>query len=152
MHSVTPSCPTPYGPMDCSQQVSSVHGIFQERILEWVAISSYRVSSWPRNRTYISCVSWIAGRFFTCWAIREPLLTWYINVNTYLNTMQKYQSKCLRYFKGIFVVIFFLTQLSYFGSSATTSQNIDYRKIVYFLILIFLIPNLKWDPLDLRYI
>ena len=53
------------------------------------------------------CVSWIAGRFFTCWAIREPLPTWHTNVNMYLITTQKYQSKCLRYFKGIFVVIFF---------------------------------------------
>ena len=54
--------------MDCSLPGSSLHGILQARILEWVAISFSRGSSWPRNRTWISC---IAGRFFTDWAIRE---------------------------------------------------------------------------------
>ena len=49
---------------------SSVHDIFQARILEWVAFSSSRGSTWPRDWTHISC---IAGRFFTCWAIRETL-------------------------------------------------------------------------------
>ena len=47
---------------------SSVHGIFQARILEWVAISFSRGSSQPRDRTQ---VSWIAGRCFTIWATRE---------------------------------------------------------------------------------
>ena len=45
-----------------------VHGILQARILEWVAFPFSRGSSWPRNRTGVSC---IAGRFFTNWAIRE---------------------------------------------------------------------------------
>ena len=44
-------------PMD--PPVSSVHGIFQARILEWVAISSSRGSSWPRGLTHISCISCI---------------------------------------------------------------------------------------------
>ena len=48
--------------MDCSLPGSSVHGISQTRILEWVAISSSRGSSQPRNWTSISC---IAGIFFT---------------------------------------------------------------------------------------
>ena len=41
--------------MDCSPPGSSVDGISQARILEWVAISFTRVSSWPRYQTYISC-------------------------------------------------------------------------------------------------
>ena len=52
-------------------QGSSVHGTFQARILDWVPISSSRGSSWPRDLTHTSCVSCIAGRFFTHWAIRE---------------------------------------------------------------------------------
>ena len=44
------------------------HGIFQARVLEWVAISFYRGSSQPRDRTQVSC---IAGRCFTIWATRE---------------------------------------------------------------------------------
>ena len=47
--------------MDCSAPGSSIHGIFQARILEWVAISFSRGSSGPRNWTRISC---IAGGFF----------------------------------------------------------------------------------------
>ena len=54
--------------MDCSPPGSSVHGIFQVRILEWVAYPFSRGSSWPRDRTQ---VSHIAGRFFTIWATRE---------------------------------------------------------------------------------
>ena len=48
--------------MDCSQRGSSVHGISQVRILEWVAISFSRGSSRPRDRTHIS---FVAGGFFT---------------------------------------------------------------------------------------
>ena len=45
--------------MDCSPPGSSVYGIFQARILEWAAMPAFRVSSPPRDRTCISCVSWI---------------------------------------------------------------------------------------------
>ena len=55
--------------MDCSQRGSSVHGVFQARILEWVAISSSRRSSEPRDQNHICCGSSIAGRLFTA----EPL-------------------------------------------------------------------------------
>ena len=50
-------CLTPCDPMDCSPLVSPVHGSFQVRMLEWVAISYSRGSSWSRNRTSISCIS-----------------------------------------------------------------------------------------------
>ena len=52
-------CLTLCDPMDCSPLGSSVHGILQARILQWVAISSSRGSSWPRDQTHISCVSCI---------------------------------------------------------------------------------------------
>ena len=48
---VTQLCPTLSNPMDCSLPGSSVHGIFQARVLEWVAISFSRGSSWPRDWT-----------------------------------------------------------------------------------------------------
>ena len=54
--------------MDCSLPGSSVHGIFQARVLEWGAISFSRGSSWPRGQTRVSC---IVGRCFTVWATRE---------------------------------------------------------------------------------
>ena len=65
------SCLTLCNPLDCSPQGSSVHGIFQARIVEWVAISFSRESSQPRNQTCVTYVSCIASRFFTCWATRE---------------------------------------------------------------------------------
>ena len=65
---VAQSCPTLCNPMGCSLPGSSVHGIFQARVLEWVAISFSRASSWPRNRTQVSR---IAGTFFNSWATRE---------------------------------------------------------------------------------
>ena len=51
--------------MDCSPPVP---GILQARILEWVAISSSRESSHPRDQIWLSC---IADRFFTIWTTRE---------------------------------------------------------------------------------
>ena len=60
-------------PLDCYLPDSSVHGILQARILEWVAVCSSMGSFWPRNRTHISSVSCIAGRFFIHWATREVL-------------------------------------------------------------------------------
>ena len=73
---VAQSCLTLYDQWTvCSAQSSSVHGIFQARILEWFAISSSRGSSQPRDRTRISYVSCIASRFFTQWATGEAKVT-----------------------------------------------------------------------------
>ena len=54
--------------MDCSLPGSLVHGIFQARVVEWVAISFSRASSQSRDRTWISHTE---GRRFTVWATRE---------------------------------------------------------------------------------
>ena len=57
--------------MDCSPPGSSVHGILQARILEWIAISFSRGSSRPRNRTWVSS---IGGKLFVIWASRETTI------------------------------------------------------------------------------
>ena len=62
------SCPTLCNSMDCSLPGSSIHGIFQARVLEWVAISFSRGSSLPRDQTWVSR---IVGRLFTVWVTRE---------------------------------------------------------------------------------
>ena len=62
---VAQSCLALCDPVDCSSPGSSVHGILQERILEWVAIPFSRGSSPPRDRTRVSC---IPGRCFNLWA------------------------------------------------------------------------------------
>ena len=61
-------CPTLCDPMDCSLPGSTLHGILQARVLEWVAISFSRGSSQPRDQTQVSR---IPGRCFNLWATRE---------------------------------------------------------------------------------
>ena len=68
-------CPTPCDPINCSLPGSSVHGMLQARILEWITIPFSKASSQPRNLTYVSC---IAGGFCTHRA------TW--EANTYTHT------------------------------------------------------------------
>ena len=72
---VTQSYPTLCNPMDCSPLGSSVHGILQVRILEWVAMPFSRRSYQPRDQTQVSL---IAGRLFTSWV---PSITWLYQVN-----------------------------------------------------------------------
>ena len=71
-HIYAQSCPILCDPVDCSPPGSSIHGILQARILEWVAISFSRGSSQPRDRTQ---VYHIAGRRFNLWATREAYST-----------------------------------------------------------------------------
>ena len=94
---VVQSCPTLCNPVDCSPPGSSFHGIFQARILEWVAISFSRGSSWPRDRTQ---VSHIAGRCFNLWATREALswVIWAIYVILFLFLLLSYYLYLLKIF------------------------------------------------------
>ena len=54
--SVFQLCPTPCDPTDSSLPGSSIHWIFKAQILKWVAISSCRGTSQPRNQTHVSCI------------------------------------------------------------------------------------------------
>ena len=73
-------------PVDCSPPGFSVHGILQARILEWIAISSSRGSSWPRDETRVSCT---ANGFFTTWTTREaPLQVKFILVTNFFKKIQ----------------------------------------------------------------
>ena len=69
-HLVAQLCLTLCDPADCSPWVSSVRGISQARILEWVVMASFRGSSRPRDWTCVSC---IACGLFTCWATGKLL-------------------------------------------------------------------------------
>ena len=92
-------CPTLCNPVDCSPSGSSINGISQARILEWVAISFSGGSSQPRDPTWVSC---IAGGFFTIWVTREVSLLMKIQPNsvimcktpTYINPI-KHITSCL---------------------------------------------------------
>ena len=72
-------------PMDCSPPGSSVHGILQARIVEWVAISFSRESSQPRDETHVSCITCITGRFFTPEPPGSPE-----KFHTYINLKEEY--------------------------------------------------------------
>ena len=63
--------------MDCSPPGSSVHGVSQARILEWVAMPFSRGSSQPRDRTWLCCIS---GKIFTIWAELERLMNNFGNI------------------------------------------------------------------------
>ena len=71
--------------MNCSPPGSSVHGILQARILEWVAIAFSRGSFPSRDRTWAVC---IAGRFFSNWATREAPVKHWLSVITSLNILR----------------------------------------------------------------
>ena len=83
-------CPTLCDPMDCSLSGSSVHGIFQARMLEWIAISFSRGPSRSRNRTQVSRT---AGRRFTVWATREAKGQ-VLNTRALYSTVAAQQVKC----------------------------------------------------------
>ena len=53
---VTKSCPTLCDPVDCSLPGFSVHGISQERTMEWAAISFFREYSQPKDQSHVSCI------------------------------------------------------------------------------------------------
>ena len=75
------SCPTLCDSMDCNPTGSSVSGIFQARVLEWVATSSSRGSSWPRDRTTVSCVSCIGRQILSHWTTWEaPMCKIYTSI------------------------------------------------------------------------
>ena len=85
---VAQSCPTLCNPMDCSLTGSSLHGILQARVLEWVAVSFSRGSSRRRDQTRVSC---IPGRRFKIWATREAHSLW--NLNTFFFQTPSQQRK-----------------------------------------------------------
>ena len=63
----------------CDPPDSSVHGILQARIVEWVAMPSSRGSSQPRDWIWVSCT---AGGFFTIWATRQALFQYHSNLSS----------------------------------------------------------------------
>ena len=68
--------------MGCHSPGSSVHGIFQARMLKWVTTSSSRGSSWPRNQTYISCIGRWSLYHWVTWEglLKAPTCSWELEV------------------------------------------------------------------------
>ena len=92
-------CLTLCDPMDCSPSGSSVHGIFQARILKQIAISSSRRSSLPRDQTWVSCIGRPILYYCTTWeAPLTILLTYYKRIQFKNSQMEEIHR--LRYVKG----------------------------------------------------
>ena len=73
-------CPTPCDPMNYSPSGFSVHGIFQARIPEWVAVSYSRGPSWPRDRTRVSCIGRRILDHSATWCIVDIIIScWLLN-------------------------------------------------------------------------
>ena len=90
---ITQSCPTLCDPMNCSLPGSSVLGIFQTRILQWVAISFSRGSSGARDWTCVSCISRIGRQILYHWARERPLKCFLAIIK--LSPGGKFKSQCL---------------------------------------------------------
>ena len=110
--------------MDCSLPGSPVLGILQARILQWVAISFSRGSSWPRDRTWVFC---FAGRFFTAWATYP-----------YINLQYFFPSVSLRFSFSLW----FLEELCHFVILLFESGG--KRKGLYMIYFISLSKSLRY--------
>ena len=95
------SCPTLCHPMVCSSPDSSVHGISQARILEWLAISFSRGSSQTRGRTCVSC---IGRQILYHWATRE---CWCEHWGVKVRCSPMWTLRCLYLFKLVSFFFFF---------------------------------------------
>ena len=90
--------------MDCSSLISSVHGISQARILEWVAISFSRWSSQLRDRTHVSC---IGRQVLYHWATREVLI--FVSLYDGIRRIYNYRSNVWLFSSTLLVLTELLT-------------------------------------------
>ena len=112
LHRNTCMCATLCDSMDCSPPGSSVHGILQARIVEWVAMPSSRGASLPRDRTQFSYVSCITGRFFTISTTWEALLSFLLRRYLWILTV----------FNVTFVYIYLILTETLWGRQTTSQQ------------------------------
>ena len=111
-------------PMDCRLQASSVHGILQVRILEWVAISFSMGSSQPRNWTWVSCP---AGRCFTDWAMSDA----YKNLPTYI----------FLFWRIRFLILWFKNWLSNIFFPLGITREVCGKEMYYIIFIVIFFPN-----------
>ena len=116
---VTQSCPILCDPMDCSLPGSSVHGIFQARVLEWVAISFARRSSRPRDRSQVSL---IVGRHFTIWATRK--------VQSLVIACSKYSQKCYYFILSRYIYLLLILLKNRLKSHCIANSHIVCRFVM----------------------
>ena len=127
--------------MDCSPPGSSVHRIFQARILEWIAVSFSR-SSLPRNWTQVSC---IAGRFFTDWAMREAIWvdrkkhSLMILILELTNPQRSWEGSLEFLYQDHFPILNILEDVNYNDVFVTVNEPMPHCPYVKFTVLISLV-------------
>ena len=136
---VAQSCLTLCDPIDCSVPGSSLHGIFQAIVLEWIVISFSRGSSQPRAQ---SRVSRIVGRRFTIWATREVLRYWCNPQQRWLAFRKKYSSLYASH-STLKMKSFFFTAIYLYSSHpehTPSLEKIDHPEETRLTVA----PHLKW--------
>ena len=86
-------------PMDCSPPGSSIHGILQTGILEWVPMPSSRRSSWPKYQTYVSYVSWIGRRVLYQQHRLEASISTHLDMYVVSVSWRLWTLRCMHLFK-----------------------------------------------------
>ena len=125
---VTQSCPTLCDLMDCILPGSSIHGIFQARVLEWVAIFFSRESSWPRDQTQ---VSHIAGRCFTVFATKEAQILEWVAYPFSRSSSQPRNGTRVSCTAGGFLFFFFFTNWAVREALSKFLINCEYRIMIF---------------------
>ena len=139
---VTRSCPTLCDTMDCSPPGSSVHGILQARILEWVAIFFSRGSSRPRNWTWVSLV---AGRkfnhfdccmIFHCLALSQFI---YLLLLAWLKIFRFFPTFCYceYYYNGHTYICFLCTSESLSRGNHYAEFNIHHSHVPVYIFIAY---------------
>ena len=140
------SCSTVCDPMDCSPPGSSVHGILQARIPEWVAIPFSRGSSPPRDRTQVSC---IAGGFFTTEPLGKPMCVCMCMCVVAKKQVFSVWAEVKKVSKSLFWHVFSKYSFSVFGKLKSVSQpyRLDSSVIV---VLSLVVKNPPANAGDVR--
>ena len=135
------SCLTLCNTVDCSPPGSSVHGISQARVLEWVAISCSRGSSRPRDRTSSLASPALAGGFFTTEPPRSPYTSLQLP-HGQLPTLVQYFSfrtyQCLAHTRDI-------ANICLINELFTVPSNVGFCRVwcLYYFLTVWLKMNLR---------
>ena len=124
--------------MDCNPPGSSDHGIFQASISEWGAISCSRGSSWPRDWTCISCISWIGRQILYHCAI------WKANIN-YLSHFV-YLAVWLLFYDGWFQIaikVGLIPKSSYFMNTPICPLTCLYSRLPFLWSFLYMLLT-RW--------
>ena len=131
------SCPTLCNPVDCSPPESSVHGISQAGILEWVAVSFSRRALWPRDQTHASCV---ASIFFTtepprlsiCYCISPFNFITYVYFNIWLSFFIIFECSLLLKFiiNSAKLTLYQLYNLTIFKNLENTEKYVKIKSLL----------------------